>query len=131
MNATDMNATMNGTMMNGTEMANDTIKERPVKERRPETLLPVTMREPLTTTAELEMIPEKVTMEGGSCWISLRIFLEQLTRRRIPRRKQARRSRRAPRNLVRRPRKVLRTSWAKDRRSQEEFRKEQWRPWTE
>merc|ERR1719217_1328310 len=34
------------------------------------------------------------TMEGGSCWISLRIFLEQLTRRRIPRRKQARRSRR-------------------------------------
>merc|ERR1711904_106581 len=113
-------------------------KERPVKERRPEMLLPVTMREPLTTTAELEMIPEKVTMEGGSCWISLRIFLEQLTRRRIPRRKQARRSRRAPRNLVRRsrkvprrPRKVLRTSWAKDRRSQEEFRKEQWRPWTE
>jgi len=96
------------------------------------------MREPLTTTVELEMIPEKVTMEGGSCWISLRIFLEQLTRRRIPRRKQARRSRRAPRNLVRRsrkvprrPRKVLRTSWAKDRRSQEEFRKEQWRPWTE
>merc|ERR1712182_91457 len=125
-------------MMNGTEMANDTIEGEASEGKEAETLLPVTMREPLTTTAELEMIPEKVTMEGGSCWISLRIFLEQLTRRRIPRRKQARRSRRAPRNLVRRsrkvprrPRKVLRISWAKERRSQEEFRKEQWRPWTE
>jgi len=49
-------------------------------EERPETiLLPVTMREPLTTTVELEMIAEKVTMEGGSCWQDTRVTLTRTT----------------------------------------------------
>merc|ERR1712182_187666 len=43
MNATDMNATMNGTMM-----ANDTIEGEASEGKEAETLLSVTMREPLT-----------------------------------------------------------------------------------
>merc|ERR1739848_558573 len=62
MNATDMNATMNGTMMMAQRW------QMIPSEERPETiLLPVTMREPLTTTVELEMIAEKATTVAESC----------------------------------------------------------------